>query len=136
MQIVATSPADYITKLPEGRRADIRALIYMIEHEAPQLKPSMQYGMIGYGAYKYKYASGREGSWVQIALAAQKNYTSLYVACTKDGSYLAESYKEKLPKANIGKSCIRFKKLEDLDHKVLRELISEAASLYKKEVVS
>ena len=45
------------------------------------------------------------------------------MAADKDG-YLAESYKAKLPKADIGRSCVRFKRLSDLDPVALNELIA------------
>ena len=40
---------------------------------------------------------------------------------------MAERYRERLPKANIGKSCVRFKRLSDLDEAVLRQLIRDSA---------
>ena len=79
--------------------------------------------MIGYGTYHYKYASGREGDWCVIGLSSRKNYISLYVCAVKDGKYVAESFKENLPKADIGKSCVRFKKFEDITFPELRELL-------------
>lgn len=83
--------------------------------------------MIGYEMYHYKYASGREGDWPIIALASQKNYISVYVCGVKKGKYVAELHKKDFPKASIGRSCIRFKKLEDIDLKTLGEVIKEGA---------
>ena len=77
--------------------------------------------MIGYGPFHYRYASGREGDAHLLALSPRKNYISLYVLCTTDGAYLAESYRERLPKANIGKSCVRFKRTSDIDLDQLRD---------------
>jgi len=125
----ATTPAEYITTVPEDRRKDIKELHAMIHKVAPNLKPHMLAGMLGYGKYHYRYASGREGDWSLIALANQKNYISLYVCAVKNGKYLPESYKSKLPKASIGKSCIRFKRLEDLDRKVLEQLLKETVRI-------
>ncbi|MCR4324745.1 MAG: DUF1801 domain-containing protein [Candidatus Curtissbacteria bacterium] len=93
----------------------------------PKLKPYIETGMIGYGKYHYKYASGREGEWATIALASQKNYISVYVCGVKDGKYVAEAHKDDLPKASIGKSCIRFKKTEDIDLDVLKKVILEGS---------
>jgi hypothetical protein len=45
-----------------------------------------------------------------------------------DGEYVAEKYKEKLGKVSVGKSCIRFKKLEDLNLETFKKVIKEAAS--------
>ena len=85
--------------------------------------------MIGYGPFHYRYASGREGDAHLLALSPRKNYISLYVLCTTDGAYLAESYKDRLPKANIGKSCVRFKRPSDIDLDQLRALVAEAVRL-------
>lgn len=84
-------------------------------------------GMIGYGRYHYRYASGREGDWCLLGLASHKRYISLYVTAEDGkGGYLAEAYRDRLPKADIGKSCVRFRRLDDLDQDALRELVREA----------
>jgi hypothetical protein len=43
------------------------------------------------------------------------------------GGYLAERYRERLPKASIGKGCVRFRRLGDLDRQALASLLREAA---------
>ena len=121
------TPSEYLAGLPEDRRADLKALHFMIRREAPRLKACIQSGMLGYGKYRYRYPSGREGEWCKLALSSQKNYISLYV-CAMDGKkYMAEGYKGLLPKASIGKSCVRFKRLGDVDATVLKEMIGRAA---------
>lgn len=127
----AATPEDYIAQIDEPRRSDIQQLHQLIRQTVPDLKPFIIAGMIGYGPYHYKYASGREGDTAIISLASQKNYISLYVCATADGQYVAESYKEKLPKANIGKSCIRFKQLADIEVKVLKEVLKKGAAAMK-----
>ena len=82
--------------------------------------------MLGYGEYHSRYASGREGEASIVALASHKRYISLYVQCTADGRYLAESYADDLPRASIGKSCIRFKRLGDVDLTTVRALLADA----------
>jgi hypothetical protein len=125
----ATTPNEYIAMIDEPRRQDIETLHALIQKTVPNLKPRILSGMIGYGSYLYRYASGREGDWSLIALASQKNYISVYVCCTDNGVYLADAYKDKLPKASIGKSCIRFKKLSDIDLAVLTEIIKKAKKI-------
>jgi hypothetical protein len=51
------------------------------------------------------------------------------IALTEDGEYLAESRADHFPRANVGKSCIRFKRLDDLDLDALRSLLEEAGRL-------
>lgn len=125
----ATTPEEYITMIPETRRHEIEIIHALIQKYAPKLKPHILSGMIGYGSYHYRYSSGREGDWSLIALACQKNYISVYVCAVDKDKYLTEMYKDKLSKASIGKSCIRFKKLKDIDLSVLTEIIQKAEKL-------
>ncbi len=120
--VSAQTPDDYIAQIEEPRRSAIEKLHRLILTTAPSLKPSMQAGMIGYGAYRYKYASGREGTAPIVALASQKSYISVYVSASDEGGYCAERRKAELPKASIGKCCIRFKKLEDLQQRMDEQL--------------
>lgn len=122
----AKTPEEYINSLEEPRREQIKKLHEVIIKTVPKLKPFIISGMIGYGKYRYKSKSGREGDWCTIALASQKNYISIYVCAVKNGKYIAEMYKDKFPKASIGKSCIRFKKIEDLGLDVFKTVLQEA----------
>lgn len=128
----AGTPEEYIAEVGDKRRADIQALHDLIRRQAPGLEPTMEFGMLGYGKYHYKYKSGREGNWMAIGVANNKQYISLYCTLADDTGYVAEKYKDRLPKANIGKSCVRFKRLSDLDSEVLAELIRETAALAAK----
>jgi hypothetical protein len=118
----------YIAEVEEKRRADVQALHDLVREEAPELEPTMEFGMLGYGKYHYKYKSGREGEWMKIGIANNKQYISLYSCAADDDGYVAERYRGRLPKANIGKSCVRFRRLSDLDEETLRELIRETAA--------
>lgn len=125
----AKTPEEYIELIAEPRRKEIQTLHEFIQKTVPNQKPFILSGMIGYGAYHYRYATGREGDWALIALASQKNYISLYV-CANDGTgYLAEQYTNDLPQADIGKSCIRFKKLANINLKVVEKLLLTAQKL-------
>ena len=129
----AKTPTEYINSLEEPRKTEIKKLHSFICKTVPNLKPHMKYGMLGYGTYHYKYASGREGNWMVIGLANQKNYISLY-ACLSDGKqYVAEKHKRDLPKSNIGKSCIRFRKLEDVDLNVIKRILKETNQIATKQ---
>ena len=123
------SREDYIDALVEPRRSDVAALDALIREHAPGLEPVVAGKMLGYGPFHYRYASGREGDTTLLGLASQKRYISLYVLCANGGRYLAESYAERLPKASVGKSCVRFARLSDVDPAVLAELVTEAARL-------
>lgn len=128
MTETAQDPEQYIALIDDpARRADVAALDAMIRDEAPELARHMYGSMLGYGTYHYRYATGRTGEAALIALASQKRYISLYCGCTDAEGYLAERYSERLPRANIGRSCVRFTRLSDVDADVLRELVRESA---------
>lgn len=129
----AETPEEYISIIEDhSRKAIIQQLHDFIQKTVPHLKPYIISGMIGYGTYHYKYNSGREGNWCIIALASQKNYISIYV-CSIDGNeYVAEKNKALLgSKVSVGKSCIRFKKIEDVDMEGLEKVIKIGAELMK-----
>ena len=121
------TPEQYFASLAEPRRSDVRALHEAICKAAPKLKPEMLGGMLAYGKYHYRYESGREGDSGVVTLASQKQHISLYLGCSGEGGYLAEKNKNRLGKVSVGKCCIRFKKLEDLNLKVAMELVKLAA---------
>jgi uncharacterized protein YdhG (YjbR/CyaY superfamily) len=123
----AKTHQQYIAEVEDKRRGDIQRLHDLVLETAPELEPTMEFGMLGYGKYAYKYASGRSGEWMKIGIANNKQYISLYCCAADENGYVAEQYKERLPKANIGKSCVRFKRLSDLDEEILKELIKDCA---------
>lgn len=129
----AKIPEEYIAMLVEPRKSDIQKIHDFIRKTVPELKPYIISGMIGYGTYHYKGKSGREGEgeWCIVALASQKNYISVYVCATDGKEYVAEKHKQDLAPASVGKSCIRYKKIEDINWDALKKVIQEGASYYK-----
>jgi hypothetical protein len=123
------SVEEYLKALNEPRQTHLRQLDALIRETLPDYEVSVVGSGIGYGWYHYKYASGREGDWSIIGLSSRKQYISLYVSGGENGVYLAEAAKDKLPKADIGKVCIRFKKPEDLEEAVLRDLLKQSAGI-------
>jgi len=69
----AATHEEYIERLDEPRRSEIRALHKLIRTTVPQLAPTMAFGMPGYGKYHYRYATGREGDSAVVSLASNKN---------------------------------------------------------------
>lgn len=128
----AKTPKEYIALISEPRKAEVQKLHDFITKTVPDLKQGMYGSIIGYGNYHYKSVSGREGDWMVIGLASQKNYISIYICATKGDKYLPELYKEKLGKVSVGKSCIRFKKVENVKLPVLKQAILEGVKLLKK----
>jgi len=129
----AETPEEYIDQIPQPRKAEIIQLDNLIKKHAQGLDREMYHNIIGYGKFHYKSKSGREGDWFALGLASQKNYISVY-CCISDGKhYIAEKYKDKLPNTSIGKSCIRFSKLEKIDLKELENAIKETVAEFEKQ---
>ena len=129
-----TTPTEYLASVPPQQKAAFTAVHKAIRKAAPQLKLCVQYGALGYGPYHYKYESGREGESAVIGLASRTAGITLYIAGNGVGGYLAERNASRLGKVSVGRTCIRFKKLEDLNLKVVIELVKEAARQLKAEL--
>jgi uncharacterized protein YdhG (YjbR/CyaY superfamily) len=86
--------------------------------------------MLAWRVGDYTSKNGTKGTWPLIALAPQKNNLALYM-CAVDTkqTYLAEKYKQHLGRVSTGKSCIRFKKWENINQATLKKMIQEAMKL-------
>ena len=121
------SPAAYIAALPEPRRSEIARIDAFIRATVPELAPCMTAGMLGYGPFHYRYASGREGDTAKIGLSSRAQYIALYACAADAKGFVAERYRTRLPKADIGKACVRFKRFDDLDPAAVAALLRESA---------
>ena len=126
--VKAKSVDEYIKMLEPDRKATIMFLHTFIQKISPRFRPHFAYNMLGYGSFKYKSYKKQILDWPIVALASQKNYISMYVCSIENGTYLVENNKKSLGKVSVGKSCIRFKKLEDLDLDGLTKLLKKAAN--------
>jgi hypothetical protein len=130
MAELTTTPEEFIAGIAEPRRSQIQALFDMVREAAPELEPWMVAGKIGFGKFHYKGKSKAcEGEWFKVAIGNNKN-TIMFASCAAPGNgrTLAESYAEKLPNAQFGQTCINFRKFEDIDLEVLREIVLRTAS--------
>jgi uncharacterized protein YdhG (YjbR/CyaY superfamily) len=131
---VAQSKAEtvdqYIAELPPERRAPIAAVRKIVLDNLPEgYVETMQYGMIGYviplDRYPVTYNKQALG---YIALASQKSYMSLYLmnvyGSEETERWFAQRYADSGKKLNMGKSCVRFKKLEDLPIDLIGETVA------------
>lgn len=135
MNIQAKTREEYFAQTGE-REPQLRELDGFIQQHAPHLPAVIFGGMsgtwLGYGMQPYQTKSMKEpGEWPVIALASQKNYISLYVMATENGEYVAEKYAPDLGKVSVGKSCIRFKSLDDINldevAKILQKIDQQVA---------
>lgn len=104
----------------DQRRADCITLIELMQ-KATGCKPVMWgASIVGFGKYRYRYASGREGDWMLTGFSPRKNDLTLYFISGFDNS---PELMENLGKYKTGKSCLYLKQLADVDQKILKQLI-------------
>ncbi len=70
--------ADYIASLEEPRRSEVQHLHHLIRRTAPDLDIVMLPNLIGYGPFRYRHATGREGDTARICVSSRKNYIAVY----------------------------------------------------------
>ena len=118
------SVSDFIAAIPdETRRQDCRTVAEIMKnatHSDPKMwGPSI----VGFGHYRYKYQSGREGDWFLAGFSPRKSALTLYIMAGFDRY---DSIMARLGKYKTGKSCLYISKLSDVDLDVLRELVDES----------
>ncbi len=123
----ATTVKEYLDALPPERKEEMMNVHKLIQKTVPKLKPHFAYNMLGYGSFPYLNYKKEKIEWPVIALASQKQYISVYVCAVVDGKYIAETHEKELGKVSVGKSCIRFKTLEDVDLPALKKVLLLAA---------
>ena len=107
------------------RRTDARRLLDLmgkITGEPPKMWGT---SIVGFGSYRYRYASGREGTSLMVGFAPRKQNLVIYImpGFSDYGELLA-----KLGKFRTGKSCLYVNRLDDVDSAVLEELVRESVA--------
>ncbi len=132
MQSRAATVEQYLAELPEDRRTIITQVREVVRANLnPGFEEGMQYGMIGYYIPHSLYPAGYHCDPQQplpfACLAAQKNYCSLYaMSLYAEGEHYAwfmSEWAKTGKKLDMGKSCIRFRKVEDLALDVIAEAL-------------
>lgn len=125
--MVSALHQEVIDQVEEPRKSELLQLHELITSVVPDWEQWIVSGHLGFGKYRYKGASGREGEWFNIALKPLKSEIGIYVcAVGPNGSCMADSYADKLGKASIGQSCIRVKTISTLNLDELKNLFIDA----------
>lgn len=147
----ANTPDEYIQQLPEDRKDSMSKLRKVITDNLPAgFEEEMSYGMIGYvvpfSIYPSGYHCNSKLPLPFMSIASQKNFIAiyhmgLYADPILNNWFLAEYPKFSSKKLDMGKSCLRFKKGEDIPFELIRLLVQKMTSsdwvtmyekLYKK----
>ena len=124
------SVEDFLNSVPDEKKREDSFAINQLMKEVTGEEPSM-WGdsIVGFGSYRYKYASGREGEWPVTGFSPRKQSLTLYIM---DGFEDYDSLLESLGKYKTGKSCLYINKLEDVDLPTLRNLIERSVAYVAK----
>jgi hypothetical protein len=149
MTIKADTPDEYVEQLPAERKDVISKLRNIILKNLPEgFKEEINYGMIGYVVPKTVYPSGYHCDpklpLPFMSIASQKNFVAYYhMGIYADDSLLnwftSEYPKHCKTKLDMGKSCIRFKKMNDIPYELLGELSGKMTAeqwieIYEREL--
>lgn len=116
----AATVADYLAELPEDRRAVMSAVRDLVNrHLPPGYEETMRWGMISWELPLARFPRTYNGQPLGVAaLAAQKGYYALYLTCAYGSpdrtEALAAAWRAAGKKLDMGKSCLRFRRLDDL----------------------
>ena len=149
MTIDAQTPDEYISKLPEERKEAVSKLRTVIRENLPQgFQECISYKMIGFvvphSLYPDGYHCDTKLPLPFINLASQKNFVALYHSGIYADKALLDWFVGEYPKhvttkLDMGKSCIRFKKMENIPYELIGELCKkmtpkEWIELYEKNI--
>lgn len=130
----AATPEEYIAELPEDRQEAIQAIRKAINDNLPDgYEEGMQYGMIGWYVPHSIYPPGYHCDPKQplpfVSLASQKNHIGLYMMCIYSDPEMKEwfvnEWKATGNRLDMGKSCVRIKKLEQAPLDVIGESVAK-----------
>jgi len=135
MQSTAKTPDEYIASLPEDRKEVMAKLRKIFLEKLPEgFAERMGYGMMGYDVPHSIYPKGYHCDPKQplpfLAMASQKNFIAVYhmgIYANKEiyDWFVAEYPKHCKTKLDMGKSCIRLKKMNDIPYELLGELATK-----------
>lgn len=149
MQSSATSATDYIAEMPVERQAAFKKLRAAIKKNlSPGFQEKMGYGMLGYSVPHSKYPAGYHCNPKDplpfMGIASQKNFIAVYhmgiYASPELLKWFTEAHAKASPKKlDMGKSCIRYKKPEDIPFELIGELAAKMSadewiSLYEEKL--
>ncbi|NNC35474.1 MAG: DUF1801 domain-containing protein [Croceitalea sp.] len=149
MTIKANTPDEYISKVPDERRAQFSKLRDTIKSNLPKgFEERISYGMIGYVVPHSRYPAGYHCTpklpLPFMNIASQKNFVALYhsgiYADKKLSDWFVGEFPKHVPtKLDMGKSCIRFKKVEHIPFDLIKELcqkmtVDDWISLYEEKI--
>ncbi|HEX5809937.1 MAG TPA: DUF1801 domain-containing protein [Anaerolineales bacterium] len=126
-QVTHASVDKFLQGIRDAKKREDCYQILKIMKKATRAEPKMWgTSIIGFGEYHYVYESGREGDWFMTGFSPRAQNLTLYMMGGFDPELL-----KKLGKFKTGKGCLYINKLEDVDARVLNELIATSVKKLK-----
>lgn len=102
------------------RRADAEAVCELMTEVTGESPVMWGSSIVGFGSYRYRYATGRQGDWPAVAFSPRKQSLTIYVS---QGFDAYQDLLGRLGPHSTGRSCLYIKRLSDVDTDVLRRLV-------------
>jgi Domain of unknown function (DU1801) len=113
----------------EKMRQDCQTVLNLMK-EVTRAEPKMWgASIVGFGNYRYKMGSGREGDWFLTGFSPRKQNLTLYIMA---GFAQYDEIMKTLGKYKTGKSCLYIKKIDDIDLSALKELVAQSVAYMTK----
>ena len=130
MRPTEASVAEFVARVPDDqRRADARRLCAMMQEITGEPPAMWGTGIIGFGLYHYRYASGHEGDSALASFAPRSQHLVIYLVGEFEDRY--QSVLARLGPHKTGKGCLYLRRLDDVDQGALRELIDRSVRVRK-----
>lgn len=118
------SVPDFLASVTDARRREDAETACALMADVTGANPTMWgTGIVGFGAYRYEYASGRSGDWPAVAFSPRRAALTFYLMSGFDDY---DALLARLGPHSLGKSCLYIKRLADVDGEALRDLIAAA----------
>lgn len=121
----------FLDAIPDERKRADAQWVCALMSEATGHAPEMWTGgMVGFGTYDYRYASGTTGTWFPIGFAPRKQNLTLYVLNGFDGT---SDLLARLGKHKTGVVCLYVKRLSDVDLDVLKQIVTRSVEYHRRQ---
>ena len=129
-QVNDASVMDFLNSVTdEGKRNDALEVLKLMKQVTKEEPKMWGTSIVGFGSYHYKGASGREGDWMLTGFSPRKQALTVYL---NHGFDAHKDLLKKLGKYKTGMGCLYINKLDDVDRKVLKELVTASVKRMKQ----
>ena len=125
------SVEDFLNTIEDENKRKFAFSIMDMMKKVTKAEPKM-WGdsIVGFGSYRYKYKSGKEGDWMLVGFSPRKLNMTVYIM---SGFSKYEELLQNMGKFKTSKACLYIKKQEDIDMKILKQIVTESVKYIKNK---